>query len=86
MRLRVDAVSEQRTSRNVIAELGDRTPRRIVMAGAHLDSVAEGPGLNDNGSGTAAVLDSAEVLGRQRRAPPRACSCASASGRRRSWG
>ena len=62
LRLRVRAVSETRSTHNVIAELGDPTPRRIVMVGAHLDSVAEGPGINDNGSGTSAVLDSAEAL------------------------
>ena len=66
VRLRVRAVSETRTTRNVIAELGDATPRRVVMAGAHLDSVPQGPGINDNGSGTAAVLDSAEALARVR--------------------
>ncbi len=33
------------------------------MAGAHLDSVAEGPGINDNGSGVAAVLETALQLG-----------------------
>ena len=27
------------------------------MAGAHLDSVADGPGINDNGSGSAALLE-----------------------------
>ena len=33
------------------------------MAGAHLDSVPEGPGINDNGSGVAAVLETAVQLG-----------------------
>ena len=33
------------------------------MTGAHLDSVAEGPGINDNGSGVAAVLETALQLG-----------------------
>jgi Zn-dependent M28 family amino/carboxypeptidase len=37
------------------------------MAGAHLDSVAEGPGINDNGSGSAALLETALELGS---APP----------------
>jgi Zn-dependent M28 family amino/carboxypeptidase len=32
------------------------------MAGAHLDSIAEGPGINDNGSGSAALLEVAEQL------------------------
>jgi Zn-dependent M28 family amino/carboxypeptidase len=29
------------------------------MAGAHLDSVLAGPGINDNGSGSAAILETA---------------------------
>jgi Zn-dependent M28 family amino/carboxypeptidase len=41
--------------RNVIAQVGDGS--RVVMVGAHLDSVLDGPGLNDNGSGVAAVLE-----------------------------
>ena len=56
----VDAIRERRTTRNVIAERG--TGRRVVMAGGHLDSVPEGPGINDNGSGVAAVLEVAEEL------------------------
>jgi Zn-dependent M28 family amino/carboxypeptidase len=35
------------------------------MVGAHLDSVPEGPGINDNGSGTAAVLEAALQLARE---------------------
>ena len=32
------------------------------MVGAHLDSVPEGPGINDNASGSAGILAIAEVL------------------------
>jgi hypothetical protein len=56
VRLRVDAVSARRAARDVIAELPGRDGRRVVMAGAHLDSVPEGPGVNDDGSGVAALL------------------------------
>jgi Zn-dependent M28 family amino/carboxypeptidase len=50
-------VSESRTTKNVIADYpGGRTDRTVVV-GAHLDSVAEGPGINDNGSGTAGILE-----------------------------
>ena len=56
----VDAIRERRTTRNVIAERG--TGRRVVMAGGHLDTVPEGPGINDNGSGVAALLEIAEEL------------------------
>jgi Zn-dependent M28 family amino/carboxypeptidase len=64
VRLRVDAVSEQRTARNVLAELPGTGGERVVMAGAHLDSVPEGPGINDDGSGVAALLALADRLGR----------------------
>jgi Zn-dependent M28 family amino/carboxypeptidase len=58
----VDALSETRTTHNVIADLpGGRTDRTVVV-GAHLDSVAEGAGINDNGSGSAAILEIALQL------------------------
>ena len=47
---------------NVIAELKGTNDDNVVMAGAHLDSVEEGPGINDNGSGSAALLELAEQL------------------------
>ena len=46
----------------MIGEIGPEDAERVVMAGAHLDSVVAGPGLNDNGSGVAAVLEVAEQL------------------------
>jgi len=42
----------------------------VLMLGAHLDSVVAGPGINDNGSGVAALLVIAERL-RELPAPPR---------------
>ena len=62
IRLKVDMLSEQRTASNVIAELPGRDGRRVVMAGGHTDSVPESPGLNDNGSGVAALLEAAKRL------------------------
>ncbi len=50
---------QQITQRNVIAESRGGNPDNVVMAGAHLDSVQRGPGINDNGSGTAAILETA---------------------------
>lgn len=46
---------------NVIAE-SHAVAERIVMLGGHLDSVHDGPGINDNGSGVAALLDVARVM------------------------
>ena len=46
----------------MIADLpGGRTDRTVV-SGAHLDSVIEGPGINDNGSGSAGQLETALEL------------------------
>jgi Zn-dependent M28 family amino/carboxypeptidase len=50
-------VSEERKSENVIAETPTGRTDRVVVSGAHLDSVIEGPGINDNGSGSAAQLE-----------------------------
>lgn len=51
--------SETRTDVNVLAELPGTNDANVVMAGAHLDSVGDGPGINDNGSGSAALLETA---------------------------
>lgn len=45
------------TQYNVIAESRFGDPNNVVMVGAHLDSVQRGPGINDNGSGSAAILE-----------------------------
>jgi Zn-dependent M28 family amino/carboxypeptidase len=51
--------NETRTNVNVIAELPGKNADNVVMAGAHLDSVPAGPGINDDGSGSAALLETA---------------------------
>ena len=61
--LSIDAKAEKVKTRNVIAQTKTGSTDNVVMAGAHLDSVPEGPGINDNGSGTAAVLETALQLG-----------------------
>jgi Zn-dependent M28 family amino/carboxypeptidase len=53
---------EERPQVNVIAEKTGTNDDNVVMAGAHLDSVQAGPGINDNGSGSAALLEAAEQL------------------------
>ncbi len=57
VRIVTHTVSETRTTTNVIADTPTGGTDRVVLVGAHLDSVAEGPGINDNGSGTAAILE-----------------------------
>jgi Iap family predicted aminopeptidase len=63
VRVAVDAVSERRRTTNVIAETAGPPGGPVVMAGGHLDSVPAGPGINDNGSGVAALLELADALG-----------------------
>ncbi|MET7302122.1 M20/M25/M40 family metallo-hydrolase [Embleya sp. NPDC005575] len=56
---------------NLIADWPGGDPDHVVLVGAHLDSVAAGPGMNDNGSGAAAVLASAVAMSRAGVAPKR---------------
>ncbi|HSK39898.1 MAG TPA: M28 family metallopeptidase [Arenibaculum sp.] len=48
---------ERRDTFNVIAETPGGRDDRVVVAGAHLDSVGEGPGIEDNGTGSATILE-----------------------------
>ncbi|SDS98216.1 PA domain-containing protein [Nocardioides scoriae] len=65
-RVVTETTSEVRKTYNVVAETAKGDPGRVVMAGAHLDSVPEGPGINDNGSGSATILEVAEQLAKQK--------------------
>lgn len=65
--LAVKTMIEETSSRNIIAQTTTGNADEVVMTGAHLDSVPEGPGINDNGSGSAALLETALRLGS---APP----------------
>ena len=44
-------------TRNVIAETTTGRTDRTIISGAHLDSVPEGPGINDDGSGSATQIE-----------------------------
>ncbi|MFD5623031.1 M28 family metallopeptidase [Streptomyces yangpuensis] len=57
VRLDLDQEHLRKTTRNVIAETRGGRSDRVVTVGAHLDSVPEGPGINDNGSGSAGLLE-----------------------------
>ncbi|MEO7334270.1 MAG: M20/M25/M40 family metallo-hydrolase [Gemmatimonadales bacterium] len=59
--IRVATEIGQATVHNVIAE-SHGIAARVVMLGGHLDGVHDGPGINDNGSGMAALLEIARVL------------------------
>jgi Zn-dependent M28 family amino/carboxypeptidase len=62
VRVRTDTESAGRPTSNVLVELPGADPGRVVMAGAHLDSVGAGPGINDNASGSATLLEIARRL------------------------
>ncbi|MFF0669755.1 M20/M25/M40 family metallo-hydrolase [Streptomyces tendae] len=50
---------------NLIAEWPKGDANSVYMFGAHLDGVSAGPGINDNGSGSAALLETALTLAEQ---------------------
>lgn len=62
MRLKTETFRGIATTYNVIAESKSGDPNNVVMVGAHLDSVNAGPGIQDNGSGSAAILEVAEQM------------------------
>ena len=61
--IKLNAGVRNEKTRNVIAQTKTGSTANVVMAGAHLDSVPDGPGIDDNGSGVAAVLETALQLG-----------------------
>ncbi len=62
LHLRTETFRGIATTSNVLAETPGGNPDNVVMVGAHLDSVDDGPGIQDNGSGSAAILEVAEQL------------------------
>ncbi len=64
VRLKIEAETGTRSTRNVLAERGG-TSGSFIVVGAHLDSVTEGPGMNDNASGSAAILEAALRLAKE---------------------
>ncbi|KAL8880194.1 MAG: hypothetical protein Q9192_008069 [Flavoplaca navasiana] len=60
--LNVISIRENRTTYNVIAQTKGGDPNNVLVLTAHTDSVNEGPGINDNGSGTIGILEVAIQL------------------------
>jgi aminopeptidase YwaD len=61
--LNVQTVREERTTWNIIGtKPGTRDPHRVLVVGAHRDTVEGAPGANDNSSGVAVALEVANVL------------------------
>jgi aminopeptidase S len=57
------------TGFNLIADWPGGDLNNVIMAGGHLDSVSRGPGINDNGSGSAGLLEVALTVSRQQVRP-----------------
>ena len=68
-RLKTDVVRGLRQTRNLIAETPGGDPESVIVVGAHLDSAMSVAGINDNGSGAAAILEIAKVFQAQERTP-----------------
>ncbi len=63
VRLTLNAKGAVVQSRSVVAQTKTGDPHNVVVAGARLDSATSSPGLNGDGSGVAAVLETAVQLG-----------------------
>lgn len=64
MTMVLDKTLEERQTFNVLAETETGRDDNVVMLGAHLDGVHDGAGINDNGSGSAGILETAVQLGK----------------------
>ena len=62
----MDADVDTIKTHNIIAQTSHGDPDNCVMIGGHSDSVTEGPGINDDGSGSISVLEVAVQLARYR--------------------
>jgi Zn-dependent M28 family amino/carboxypeptidase len=54
---------------NLLADTKKGDPNKLLVVGGHLDSVPEGPGINDNGSGTASILETAIQMSKKHIVP-----------------
>ena len=62
LRVKVETLHESVPTYNLLAESRTGRDDAVILVGAHLDSAEEGPGINDNGSGVAAVLETARQM------------------------
>lgn len=62
LRVKTETLNEKRGTANVIADTERGRADNVVVVGAHNDSVTEGPGINDDGSGTATLLEMAKQI------------------------
>ena len=83
MHMNVNVSRVLTTTENVIAESKGGDATNVVMAGAHLDSVEAGPGINDNGSGSSALIETAEQMAKVK--PKNKVGLRGGVPRRRAW-
>lgn len=57
LHVEASTLNETKTTWNLVANTKTGRTDRVVVVGAHLDSVPEGPGIEDNGSGSASNLE-----------------------------
>jgi len=62
LHVKTDTVNQVRNAANVLADTKRGKADNIVVVGAHNDSVTAGPGINDDGSGTATLLAMAKQI------------------------
>lgn len=68
VRLAFDAHEETVNTFNLLADSRGNANETVVVGG-HLDGVPEGPGINDNGSGTASILETALQMSKKKLTP-----------------
>ncbi|STD14610.1 Aminopeptidase S [Dermatophilus congolensis] len=62
----LDKLTEKRRTFNILAETKAGRADNVALVGAHLDSVPQGPGINDNASGSASILEVAVQMAKQK--------------------
>ena len=63
VRVKVDLVTiPNLPTKNVVAQTPGGRTDNVIVVGAHLDGVDDGPGINDNGSGSGTILEIAEQM------------------------
>ncbi len=69
VKITTQTISETRVGQNVLANTKRGNPNNVIVVGAHLDSVDTGPGINDNGSGSSTLLETAVQIGKGKLRP-----------------
>lgn len=59
---------DKKAGQNIIVDIKGKKDKTIII-GAHTDSVTTGPGINDNASGTAVLLDFIQQLAKSKKQP-----------------